>query len=360
MPYSAKYQFEVQYLQILNELGVCDETLLWPTAVEDAKKFYEWMYTVRLFDEQAIKLQRMGKMGTYASSLGQEASPVGAAYALADNDVLVPSFREQGAFLVRDVPLRRLLLYWGGSEQGSVFKEGKKMIPIAVPVGSQSLHAAGIAWAQKLRKEKNITLVFFGDGATSEGDVQEAMNFAGVFHLPLVFVCQNNQFAISVPRVTQSGSNSLAQKAIAYGFEGVQVDGNDALAVYVAAKKAVEKARNGQGPTFIECVTYRRGDHTTADDATRYRDPKEVEEWKKRDPLDRLKLFLQNKKAWSEAYEQEVSNRAKAVVENAVNEYLSTPAEDPHVIFGHLYAQKTAEILREEEEFTQYLKERGQ
>jgi 2-oxoisovalerate dehydrogenase E1 component alpha subunit len=235
------------------------------------------MALLRLFDRKAVALQRTGRLGTYAVSLGQEAVSVGIASAMREEDVLLPSYRDNGALIWRCVELEEILLFWGGDERGNVSSGPVHDFPFCVPVGSQAPHAAGVAYAFKLRKEPRVAICLFGDGATSKGYVYEAMNFAGVHKLPAVFVATNNQWAISVPLRLQSGSETLAQKAIAAGFTGERVDGNDVVAVRAAAEEAIAAARGGKGPHFIEAVTYRVGDHTTSDDASRYRSAEEVQ-----------------------------------------------------------------------------------
>jgi len=227
-------------------------------------------------------------MGTYAPLWGQEACQIAVA-ALGPEDWLVPAYRELGAMWLRGVPLPTIYRYWIGDERGSVWDEELRVLPVAIPVGSQALHAVGLAWAMKLRWEPAVVLVYFGDGATSEGEVLEAFNFAGVFQTPTVFFCSNNQFAISVPRKGQTAARTIAQKAVGFGFPGIQIYGNDLLAVYGAVREAAERARAGQGPTLIEALTYRLGPHTTADDPTRYRDDAEVQQMKPFDPLLRVR-----------------------------------------------------------------------
>src|SRR5699024_5467301 len=244
-----------------------------------------------------VSLQRQGRMGTYPPLSGQEGAQVGSAHALADDDWLFPSYREHGASLIRGFSLERTLLYWMGHEVGYDEEDANIFTP-AVPIASQLPHAVGASWASKLKDENKAFLCYFGDGATSEGDFHEAMNFAGVFDTPTVFFCNNNQWAISVPRERQTASETLAQKADAYGFEGVQVDGMDPLAVYRATRKAVEKAKvpddDDARPTMIEAVQYRFGAHTTADDPSVYREDDEVKEWKAKDPIPRLEAYLEN------------------------------------------------------------------
>ena len=261
---------------------------------------YRAMVLLRIFDRKAVALQRTGRLGTYAVSLGQEAVSVGMASAMREEDVLLPSYRDNGALIWRGVKLEEILLFWGGDERGNHFSGPVQDFPFCVPVGSQAPHAAGVAYAFKLRKEPRVAVCMFGDGATSKGDVYEAMNFAGVHKLPVVFVATNNQWAISVPLRLQTGSETLAQKAIAAGFIGEQVDGNDVVAVRAAAEEAIAAARDGQGPRFIEAVTYRLGDHTTSDDASRYRSAEEVQARWKEEPIARLRGLS----CWPEDVEQ--------------------------------------------------------
>ena len=302
--------FEVKYIQILDEQGNVDEKLLPKLEDKLLLEMYWWMTLSRKFDEKALALQRQGRLGTYASVLGQEASQVGAALALNETDFTVPSFRENALLIARKMPMKNLYLYWGGDERGNGEKADGNNLPISIPVGTQMLHAVGIAWAFKLRNEPNVAATFFGDGGSSKGDFYEAMNFAGVFQVPCIFVCQNNQFAISVRRERQTKAETIAQKAIAAGFEGIQVDGNDIIAVYSVMREAVQKARQGKGPTLIECFTYRMSDHTTADDAKRYRAQKEVDEWKKKDPIMRLEKFLMNKNILSPKNDSRICSKS--------------------------------------------------
>ena len=265
-------RFEVRRRAYLAPDGSIDRQL--PAFASDTRllvRLFRAMVLVRAFDVKAVALQRTGRLGTYAASLGQEAVSVGVASAMHDEDVLLPSYRDNAALIWRGVKLEEILLFWGGDERGNHFSGPVQDFPFCIPVGSQAPHAAGVAYAFKLRKEPRVAVCLFGDGATSKGDVYEAMNFAGVHKLPVVFVATNNQWAISVPLRLQTASETLAQKAIAAGFIGEQVDGNDVVAMHAAVKDAIEAARNGQGPRLIEAVTYRLGDHTTADDAARYR-----------------------------------------------------------------------------------------
>ncbi len=284
--------FTIRRLAVLDEHGVADEPLLPALSEEELLRLHELMVLARTFDQRALALQREGRLGTYPPITGQEAAQVGSAFALDPTDRVFPSFREMGVHLTLGYPVDRLYQYWAGDERGQRAPEGLEIFPVCVSVGSHIPHAVGAAIAARYRKEEAVAVAYFGDGATSKGDFHEALNLAGVFRLPALFICQNNQWAISVPVKEQTAAVSLAQKALAYGIEGVQVDGNDVLAVYRATREALERARSGGGPTFIECLTYRMEDHTTADDAARYRPPEAVEAWKRKDPISRLERFL--------------------------------------------------------------------
>ncbi len=338
---------EDKMLQILDEKG--------RIIIEPAPKFenkeliqlYEFMVFFRVADEKAFSLQREGRMRTYAQLKGQEAAQVGSSYALRANDWIFPSYRDMGAMVVRGVPLENIYLYWMGNEEGSRFPDNANVYPISIPVGSQIPIGVGFANAIKLKKGKEVTLVYFGDGATSEGDFHEGMNLAGVFKTPTVFFCENNQWAISVPRSKQTASETIAQKASAYGFDGIQVDGNDLFAVYSSVKKAVEKAASGNGPTLIEAYTYRISDHTTADDASRYRNKSETEEWKERDPIKRFKLYLEANGLLDNTIDIKIRNRAEQMVNNAIKIAEETLPPEPEDIFKYTYADMT-ENLREQ------------
>jgi pyruvate dehydrogenase E1 component alpha subunit len=300
---------------------------------------YRGMVLTRAFDLKAVSLQRTGRLGTYAASLGQEAVSVGIASAMRAEDVLLPSYRENGALLWRGMKMEDILLFWGGDERGNRSSGQPHDFPYCVPVGSQAPHAAGVAYAFKLRKEPRVAVCLFGDGATSKGDVWEAMNFAGVHRLPVVFVANNNQWAISVPLRLQTASETLAQKAIAAGFSGEQVDGNDVVAVRAAAQAAIDHARAGNGPVFVEAVTYRLSDHTTADDAARYRPPEEVQARWKEEPIARLRSYLVSRKAWGKTEEEQLAAECQQQVEAAVERYLAFEPRAPQTMFDHLYAQ---------------------
>lgn len=312
-----------------------------PDALVD---LYRAMVVTRAFDEKAVALQRTGRLGTFASSLGQEAVAVGIGAAMRPEDVLVPSFREQGAQFLRGVRMVELLLYWGGDERGSDFAGPREDFPISVPVGSHVGQAVGVAMAFARRAEPRVAVCVFGDGASSKGDVYEAMNFAGIEQLPVVFVINDNGWAISVPRARQSAAATLAQKAVAAGFPGDQVDGNDVIAVREVVGRAIERARAGDGPTLVEALTYRLADHTTADDARRYRDDAEVAARWAEEPIARLRSYLRGEGWWEDAAEAALLQDAAREVDAAASEYLATPPPDPATMFDHLFATLPAPL----------------
>src|SRR5437763_10407629 len=290
---------------------------------------YRGMVLTRAFDLKAVSRQRTGRLGTYAVSLGQEAVAVGIASAMRAEDVLLPSYRDNGTLLWRGTKMEEIFLFWGGDERGNLSSGPAHDFPYCIPVGSQAPQAAGVAYAFKLRKEPRVAVCLFGDGATSKGDVWEAMRFAGVHKLPVVFVANHNQWAISVPLKLQTASQTLAQKAIAAGFTGEQVDGNDVIAVRAAAEEAIAQARAGGGPRLIEALTYRLSDHTTADDAARYRPPEEVQTRWKEEPIARLRAYLVGKQAWGKSQEEQLVADCQRQVDAAVERYLATTPRAP-------------------------------
>lgn len=305
---------------------------------------YRAMVLTRTFDTKAIALQRTGRLGTYASSLGQEAVGVGTARAMRTDDVLLPSFREHGAQLVRGVTPVELFLFWGGDERGNDFGGPRRDFPNAIPVGGHAPHAAGVALALKLQGRGAAAVAIFGDGATSKGDVYEAMNLAGVWGLPVLFVVCNNQWAISVSRSRQTAAANLAQKAAAAGFEGEQVDGNDVAAVEAVVRAALEGVRTNSRPHLIEALTYRMADHTTADDASRYRQDQEVSAHWKEDPIARVRTYLSNAGLWSSREEQELLSACSTTIDRAAEAYLRTAAQPPGSIFDYTYARLPADL----------------
>jgi len=342
-------------LCILDEKGVLHEQYAPEFSDEQLRSFYRWLVLSRVADQKALNLQRQGRMGTYAPVLGQEAIQIGSASAMEPADWLFPSYRELVASMIRGLPLWKLYLYWMGNEEGSRIPEGVNVFPISVPVGTHILHAVGAAWASKLRKEKTIFVTFFGDGATSEGDFHEALNFAGVFKTPNVFICQNNQFAISVPYSRQTGSPTIAQKAIAYGFDGIRIDGNDIFASYVATKAALDKARSGGTPTLIEAVTFRLGAHTTADDPLRYRTEEEVKQWRTREPLKRLEDYLRARNVIDDDVAEQVRAESERLVEEAVAQAESVASHTPEDIFKYMFDEMTPALKEQLESFIEAL-----
>lgn len=328
--------FEIPFTQILNQDGLLNGPL--PNFAKKEStllNLYRNMVRARVFDKKAIALQRTGKMGTYAPIHGQEAISTAIGEAMAKEDVLIPYYRDYAAQFQRGVKMSEILAYWGGDERGSQYECASEDLPICVPIASQCLHAAGVAFAFKYRKESRVAVVCIGEGGTSEGDFYEAMNVAGAWKLPVVFIVNNNQWAISVPISKQTASQTIAQKAIAAGFSGVQVDGNDLLATREVIGEAIEKARRGEGPTLIEAITYRLCDHTTADDATRYQPKDEVEDAKHLEPIQRFKRFLISQNLWTDSQENELLQACGEEVQHAVDEYLSRSSQPISSIFDY-------------------------
>jgi 2-oxoisovalerate dehydrogenase E1 component alpha subunit len=315
---------------------------------DDLRRLYELMVRTRAVDEKALILVRQGKAAFYASSSGQEAAQVGTAYPLRDEDWIFPAHRELGCFLTRGMPLEELfgqiLAKMGDPCKGRQMpvhfgSRRLRIVPTASTVCNHLPEAVGAAYAARLRKEPAVVVAYFGEGASSEGDFHAAMNFAGVFKTPTLFVCQNNQYAISVPRQAQTASRSIAIKAEAYGFDGYYVDGNDVLAVYAVMRQAVDRARVGGGPALIEAVTYRYAPHSSADDDKLYRREDEVKEWReRRDPLRRLRLFLEKRGLWTEAQDRALQDRVKAEVDAAADEAEAMPDPAPETLFDDVYA----------------------
>ncbi len=321
--------------------------------IEDEKllDFYQWMIKIRIADDKLNKLQRVGRMGTYASVYGQEACQVGAGKALTKSDWLVPTFRESGMMWCFGVPLENIYLYWKGNELGSKMPEDINCLPIAIPVGSHLPHATGIAWANKLKQTKSAVLCSFGDGASSTGDFHAALNFAGVIKTPVVFLCQNNQYAISTSRTDQTSSATIAQKGFAYGMKSVLVDGNDVVAMYQACKTALGYARENYAPVLIEAQTYRLGEHTTSDNSKLYRDTKEVDKYILKDPLTRVKKYLVSKKIWAEDKEDIFRDMVKEDIEEISDRVLNTPKLTGSNMFDMIYSELTPNLETQKKQF---------
>lgn len=340
-----------QQRQLIDPSGAATGPLPeWMQKQETLLGFYRNMTLIRLFDKRVVALQRTGQMGTYASCLGQEAIGTAIGSALHPEDVFVPYYRDQAAQYLRGVPLNKMLQYWGGSEWGNHFEGGaREDFPNCVPIATQVTHAAGIATAFKIRGQKRAALVTCGEGATSRGDFYEPMNLAGVWQLPMILVVNNNQWAISVPRRLQTGAATIAQKAMAAGIEGFQVDGNDVCAMYDAVQYAVNKAHSGKGATLIEAVSYRLGDHTTADDATRYRSHEEVNAAWLKEPIKRLQAFLHQQGWWSEQQEQQLIAQCQQQVEQAVKIYREQPLQPVEDLFDYLFDATPPHLIQQRE-----------
>jgi pyruvate dehydrogenase E1 component alpha subunit len=348
-------RFQIESLSILDSEGGLDRALEPKLADDDLRSLYRAMLLGRRLDERMVRLQRQGRIGTFAPIKGQEASQMGSAFTLRRQDWMVPSFRETAAMVWRGWPIDKLLLFYSGRVEAGAPAPDQHDLPVTIPVATQLPHAVGLAYAAQYRGDDVVVMVFFGDGATSEGDFHEALNFAGVWHVPVVFVCQNNQWAISVPLKKQTHSRTIAQKALAYGLPGIQVDGNDVLAVYAAAREAVERARRGEGPTLIECVTYRLGFHTTADDPSKYRSEEEVKAWERKDPLTRFRAYLETRQLLEAGLEQQVDEEIAA----AVRRFEAAPPPDPLTVFDHVYAEMPPHLAAQRAELEARLRADG-
>ncbi|HEY0661388.1 MAG TPA: pyruvate dehydrogenase (acetyl-transferring) E1 component subunit alpha [Lysobacter sp.] len=338
-------RYEIEHLQYLGTDGTPVAEL--PPAFRDPKALlplFKQMLFVRVFDTKAIALQRTGKLGTYAACLGHEATHVGIGASMRPDDVFAPSYREYGAQFMRGVQPREVLMYWGGDERGNDFAGPKKDFAWCVPISTQCLHAAGAALAFKLRKENNLAVACCGDGGSSKTDFYAALNSAGAYKLPLILCVINNGWAISVPRSAQTGATTLAQKGLAGGLHCLQVDGNDLIAVLEGMRRAAERARSGEGGSVIEFMTYRLHDHTTADDARRYRGEQEVKDAWTRDPIPRLRAYLTAQGVWSEDEEKAWAEDCGKRVDVEINAYLETPVQPVEAMFDYLYGDMPPDV----------------
>jgi 2-oxoisovalerate dehydrogenase E1 component alpha subunit len=341
-------EFKIEYRQVLDPQG--DLAASAPPFAADRQevlRMYRAMTLERVFDAKAVNLQRTGQLGTYASSLGHEATHIGVAAAMRPEDVLAPVYREIGTQLWRGVTLAEILTYWGGDERGNDFAGPRQDFAWCVPIATQTLHAAGAAMAFKIRKQPRCALAYIGDGGTSEGAFYEAINVAGARALPVVFVIVNNGWAISVPVARQTASRTLAQKAIAAGIPGIQVDGNDVFAVREVVAEALAQARAGAGPTVVEALTYRLSDHTTADDAARYRAAAEVKQAWSVEPLIRTREYLYKARWWSPEQERALLEECALEIDAAVKEYSKGDKPSTDAMFDYLFAE-LPEHLREQ------------
>lgn len=352
MPKKIINRFNVSYMQILDENGKVDKKLEPDIPENDLIFLYRSMTAAREFDNRMLKLQRQGRIGTFGPSVGQEAAHCTPALLMDDEDWFVGAFRESGARFIRGETMEQTLHFYNGYEEGNTKPANSNTLPISIVVGSQMLHAAGIGYTLNYKGIKNRAVVtFFGDGATSEGDFHEAMNFASVWNAPVVFICQNNHWAISLPRHKQTKSGTIAQKAIAYDVPSIQVDGNDILAMYVATQEALARAKKGDGPTMIEAVTYRLIMHTTADDPTKYRTEEEVAPWHKKDPLKRTKLYLINKGIWSEKKDKAMMDSIKNEIDETVKSFESTPPYRTDKVFDHVFGDPHYTFKEQHQDF---------
>jgi pyruvate dehydrogenase E1 component alpha subunit len=343
-------------LQVMDDEGNVIEPGLKPgISDEDVVEAYKLMQFARTADVMAVSFQRQGRMYTYPPNLGQEAISAAAGKIMRKQDWLVPAFRELGAWISKGAKLRDIYLYWGGYEDGSLFSGAPHFLPSAVPIASQLPHAVGIGFAIKYKKEDSVVFAFVGDGGTSEGDFHEALNFAGVWKVPVLFIVQNNQYAISVPVKKQTASKNLALKSAAYGIKGVKVDGNDFFAMYRALSEAFEYARKGNGPVLIEALTFRRGAHTTSDDPTLYRTEAEEKKWEAKDPIKRLRGYLVSQKLWKEKDDEPLLEQYKKEVEKEFSFYENYPPYKLEDVFKFHFKEMPADLKKQQVEYEKYL-----
>ena len=329
--------FIIPYLQYLDEHS--QPTQSFPTFINNDLliDLYKRMTLLRVFDNQMVNLHRTGKIGTFPSSLGQEAIFIPVGLAMEKTDVLCPFYRDHGALIQRGYSFSDILAYWSGDERGNASAAANQDFPVCVPIAGQCLHATGVAYAIQYRKEKRVVVTQIGDGGTSKGDFYEAMNLAGAWHLPLIFVIDNNQWAISVPRKKQSDTETLAQKAIAAGLDCIQVDGNDAIAMLEVMKKALLQARQGGKASVIEAVSYRLADHTTVDDASRYSHPDDKKNAWKKEPIARLGYYLESQQVWDKNKEADLQLHCKEKIEKEIANYFSRDKQKPESLFDFMY-----------------------
>lgn len=348
---------ETELIQVMDPEGRVDESAIKGISETDINKMYRLMVFTRLWNTKALSLQRQGRLGTLASVRGQEAANVGMGLALGPKDWFCPAFREYGAFFARGADPVVMFQHWGGDERGAKPPEDSHVLPVCITVGSHLCHAAGIALGAKIREDRIAVLSSSGDGSTSQGDFHESLNFAGVFALPVVFAIQNNHWAISVPVERQTATPTISQKAIAYNIEGVRVDGNDVLAVYLTVKRLLDQARDDYRPALVELVTYRMDDHTTSDDAARYRTEEMLAPWKTKDPIDRMRKYLTAKRDWDDEKEKALVMECTEQVEQAVRDFEAVEPPKPTDIFDYMYKDMPWHLREEKEEMQRHLGE---
>ncbi len=332
---------QFQTIQVLNEEGeVVNEAAMPDLTDEQLQELMSRMVYTRILDQRSISLNRQGRLGFYAPTAGQEASQLASQFALEKEDFILPGYRDVPQMIWHGLPLYQAFLFSRGHFHGNQIPEGVNVISPQIIIGAQIIQAAGVALGMKKRGAKSVAITYTGDGGASQGDFYEGINFAGAFKAPAIFVVQNNRFAISTPVEKQSAAKTIAQKAVAAGIPGVQVDGMDPLAVYSAVKEARERAINGEGPTLIETLTYRYGPHTMAgDDPTRYRTSDLDNEWEKKDPLVRFRKFLEKKGIWNEEKENEVIERAKEDIKEAIKKADEAPKQKVTDLMENMYEQ---------------------
>ncbi len=346
-----------QLFQVMDDEGkVINPEFMPEIDNERLVKAYKDMLFARTADMMAVSYQRQGRMYTYPPNYGQEAIHAGLALNMRDQDWLTPAFRELGAWLAKGATLKEVFLYFMGYEDGTVFKDAQNILPISVPIASQLIHGAGIGYAINYKKEDSVVYSIVGDGGTSTGDFHEALNFASVWKAPVVFLVQNNQFAISVPFNKQQNAKSIAIKSIAYGIPGIQVDGNDIFAMDAALKEASKHCREGKGPVLIEAVTFRKGAHTTSDDPTKYRSKEEEQAWEAKDPVDRLRKYLVDNKLYDASGEEELLKQFKKEVDAQFEAAENYPAYKLDDVFDHLYVDKPQDLIDQQRYYEKYLK----
>ncbi len=353
-------EFNIETIETLDSEGFLQRPL--PEGIagrDDLIKLYRIMVLTRVFDREAINLQRTGAMGTYPSCEGQEAIGAGIGLAMREDDVFVPYYRDVATQIQRGVLIEEILLYWGGDERGQNYAHQSQDFPICIPIASQSCHAVGIAYAIKYREEGRAVVTTCGDGATSKGDFYESINVAGAMKLPVVFVVNNNRWAISVPLAKQTAAQTIAQKAFAAGIKGIRVDGNDPIAVFEVLNDALEHARHDHQPTLVEALTYRLGDHTTADDASRYHDQQEHDKARTLEPLIRFKRLLQNEYQWSDEDDRTLYDDSDQRVKKAIEVYQANSDQAPGEFFDYMFAEPTTDLVRQKKAWFDAVKRHG-
>ncbi|WP_249664887.1 pyruvate dehydrogenase (acetyl-transferring) E1 component subunit alpha [Virgibacillus pantothenticus] len=339
--------------QILNDDGkIVNEEDVPDLSDEQLKELMRRMVYTRVLDQRSIALNRQGRLGFYAPTAGQEASQLGSQFALEQEDFLLPGYRDVPQLIWQGLPLYQAFLFSRGHFHGNQMPEGVHAVSPQIIIGAQYVQAAGVALGMKKRGKKNVAVTYTGDGGTSQGDFYEGINFAGAYKAPAIFFVQNNRFAISVPVEKQTNAKTLAQKAVAAGIEGIQVDGMDVLAVYAATKHARERAINGEGPMLIETLTYRYGPHTMAgDDPTRYRTEDLDNEWEKKDPLVRYRKYLESKNLWSEEEENKVIDQAKEEIKQAIKQADQYPKQKVTDLMANMYEELPYNLQEQMEEY---------